>query len=197
MSPSFSVKNGVRYPFYVSSALLRGRKAQAGSVARVSAAEIEAVVQLAVRQNTDLDNDAPYTASDLIEKHVVRVVVKTNRVVISLKALSKKAPKPIEIPRTEQKSRVSVRIDGDYAGNVPRTSNPQLVQAIVRAHAWLEPLTNGTYDSIESLARSVDLHPKVIRSRIRLAFLAPNVTREFLSVAQPSLRDLNNLAASI
>ena len=51
MSPSFSVKRGVRYPFYVSSALLRGRKAQAGSVARVSAAEIEAAVQLAVRQN--------------------------------------------------------------------------------------------------------------------------------------------------
>ena len=50
MSPSFSVKNGVRYPFYVSSALLRGRKAQAGSVARVSAAEIETAVQLAVRQ---------------------------------------------------------------------------------------------------------------------------------------------------
>src|SRR6202022_994900 len=36
MSPSFSNKNGVRYRFYVSSALLRGRKTEAGSVARVS-----------------------------------------------------------------------------------------------------------------------------------------------------------------
>lgn len=34
MSPSFSSKNGVRYRFYVSSALLRGRKAAAGSVKR-------------------------------------------------------------------------------------------------------------------------------------------------------------------
>jgi site-specific DNA recombinase len=32
MGPSFSTKNGVRYRFYVSSALLKGRKAAAGSV---------------------------------------------------------------------------------------------------------------------------------------------------------------------
>src|SRR5262249_4492578 len=37
MSPSFSTKNGVRYPFYVSAALTRGRKSQVGSVGRVSA----------------------------------------------------------------------------------------------------------------------------------------------------------------
>ena len=90
MSPSFSVKRGVRYPFYVSSALLRGRKAQAGSVARVSAAEIEAAVQLAVRQNVAVDDDASYTPSDLIEKYVARVVVKTNRVAISLKTQARR-----------------------------------------------------------------------------------------------------------
>jgi hypothetical protein len=41
MSPSYSTKNGIRYRFYVSSALLRGRKDAAGSVARIAAAEIE------------------------------------------------------------------------------------------------------------------------------------------------------------
>ncbi len=44
MSPSFTVKNGVRYPFYVSTALLKGRKAAAGSVPRVSASAIETLV---------------------------------------------------------------------------------------------------------------------------------------------------------
>jgi site-specific DNA recombinase len=34
MSPSFSTKNGVRHRFYVSSALLRGRKTEIGSVGR-------------------------------------------------------------------------------------------------------------------------------------------------------------------
>ena len=41
MSPSFSTKNGVRYRFYVSSALLRGRKAAAGSVGRIAAARLK------------------------------------------------------------------------------------------------------------------------------------------------------------
>ena len=45
MSPSFSSKNGVRYRFYVSSALLRGRKTEVGSIGRVSAIEIEEAVQ--------------------------------------------------------------------------------------------------------------------------------------------------------
>jgi site-specific DNA recombinase len=37
MSPSFSTKNGVRYRFCVSSALLRGRKDKAGSIGRLAA----------------------------------------------------------------------------------------------------------------------------------------------------------------
>src|SRR3984893_15627224 len=49
MSPSFSKKNGVRYRFYVSSALLRGRKNEAGSVGRVPAAEIESTVLAALK----------------------------------------------------------------------------------------------------------------------------------------------------
>src|ERR1700735_3730322 len=50
MGPSFSSKNGVRYRFYVSSALLRGRKAAAGSVSRIPAAEIESAVLAALQQ---------------------------------------------------------------------------------------------------------------------------------------------------
>lgn len=46
MSPSFSSKNGVRYRFYVSTAL-RGRKDKAGSIARISATEIEGIVEKA------------------------------------------------------------------------------------------------------------------------------------------------------
>ena len=71
MSPSFSVKRGVRYPFYVSSALLRGRKAQAGSVARVSAAEIEAAILRAARQQVHPDDDTAHAPNDLIQQNVL------------------------------------------------------------------------------------------------------------------------------
>src|SRR5712672_3283198 len=53
MSPSFSSKNGVRYRFYVSSALLRGRKGAAGSVRRVSAAQIESAVLASLKSHRE------------------------------------------------------------------------------------------------------------------------------------------------
>ena len=50
MSPTHANKRGVRYRYYVSHALLQKRKAEAGSVARVPAPEIEALVLDGVRQ---------------------------------------------------------------------------------------------------------------------------------------------------
>ena len=44
MSPSHANKNGVRYRHYVSHALLQDRKAASGSIARVSAPDVEALV---------------------------------------------------------------------------------------------------------------------------------------------------------
>ena len=49
MGPSFSSKNGVRYRFYVSTAL-RGRTHKAGSVTRISAPEIEGLVEAALNE---------------------------------------------------------------------------------------------------------------------------------------------------
>ena len=44
MTPSYAVKSGVRYRYYVSRAITEGRKNEAGSIARVAAVEIERVV---------------------------------------------------------------------------------------------------------------------------------------------------------
>ena len=44
MSPTHANKKGVRYRYYVSQALLQNRKAEAGSIARVPAPEVELLV---------------------------------------------------------------------------------------------------------------------------------------------------------
>ncbi len=49
------------------------------------------------------------------------------------------------------------------------------MHAIARAHHWVEVLSNGTFDSIEALATHEQNSPQVIRNRIRLAFLAPEL----------------------
>jgi site-specific DNA recombinase len=49
MSPSHANKKGVRYRYYVSQALLQSRKTETGSIARVSAPDVEALVCRAVK----------------------------------------------------------------------------------------------------------------------------------------------------
>ena len=80
MSPSFSAKNGVHYRFYVSSALLRGRKADVGSVRRVPAAEIESTVLAALKthQQQGQSDRAPASIGD-----VERVVIARDHLLIT------------------------------------------------------------------------------------------------------------------
>jgi site-specific DNA recombinase len=95
LTPSFSSKNGVRYRFYVSTAL-RGRKSKAGSVARISAPEIESIVENTLRKQLP-DHDV---SRDAIADCVERVTVKRNAVEIAIvpDILSKDS---IEIPWTK------------------------------------------------------------------------------------------------
>src|SRR5262249_51268741 len=80
MSPAYSTKrNGQRYHYYVSQPLLRGERAASGTVARVSAQQIERLVAEA------LEVPPVVCASDeqLIAKHIERVVIYADRVEIA------------------------------------------------------------------------------------------------------------------
>ena len=44
MTPSYAIKKGVRYRYYVSSVLNQGRKEEAGSLPRVAAEAVERIV---------------------------------------------------------------------------------------------------------------------------------------------------------
>lgn len=177
MSPSFSVKNRVRYPFYVNSALLGRRKTRVGSITRVSATEIEPAVIRSVRDRVDaLYEHTDLTSRQVIDQLVERVVVGPNRIIITLKANSA----PIEISWAPTRKHDLAQIEDNPTRDDRRALDPQLVQALVRAHIWLKSLYDGTHGSIEDLARAADIHPKIIRNRIRIAFLAPNITEAII-----------------
>lgn len=72
------------------------------------------------------------------------------------------------------------------------------MQAIVRAHAWLNDLMSGRYNSIETLAKDIKLHPKIIRQQLRLAFLAPSITKAVLTGEDANFGgDPENVAALV
>src|SRR4051812_20394915 len=93
MGPSFSTKNGVRYRFYVSTAL-RGRKHAAGSVLRISAPEIEAIVEATVRKQMQ---EAEQSSEDALAC-VERIIVKERSIQIAFGPALEKDP--IVIPWT-------------------------------------------------------------------------------------------------
>jgi DNA invertase Pin-like site-specific DNA recombinase len=177
MSPSFSTKNGIRYRFYISSALLRGRKAAAGSVARVAAAEIEDAVLAALKTQQQAADacDAIYVLE--------RVVVARSRLLITM-ASGDLPRQQIVIPWTAQQKNARSTIEGD--GSPKDARNESLIQSVVRAHAWMHLLQDGTYGSIEELGDANNIHPKVVRQNLRFAYLSSEVTSAILDGSQPA-----------
>jgi site-specific DNA recombinase len=78
MSPSHTRKGGIKYRYYLSSALLHGMAERAGSICRVPAAEIEAVVVASVREH--LRASPSVDDRSLIATHVARVRRQPERV---------------------------------------------------------------------------------------------------------------------
>ena len=55
---------------------------------------------------------------------------------------------------------------------------------------------NGRYASVEELAESMKLHPKVVRGELRFAFLCPDIVESILNGERGlTLRNLRNVGA--
>src|SRR5260370_31969500 len=96
MSPSQAKKRGVRYRYYVSQAVVQNRKAEAGSIVRIAAPEIEGLVVAAVRHQvrdvgmqTTLGRAPPsieISDRDLVALHIERIVLRARQIDITLMA---------------------------------------------------------------------------------------------------------------
>jgi site-specific DNA recombinase len=182
MTPSFSTKNRVRYRFYVSSALLHGRKAEAGSVKRISAAEVESAVLAALQSHR---KHAPYADEREPLGALERVVVtRSELVILTANPKGAGATRKLRVPWSAKAKDAETKVDGNVIeGNA---LNEGLIQSIVRAHAWTRSLQDGSHETVEILAKANNFHPKVIRQALRLAFLSPEVTSAILEGRQPA-----------
>ena len=134
MTPSHTNKQGARYRYYVSHAILQNRKDEAGSVTRVPAHEIETAVVEAVRQRLDGAEtgqpDAPPTERELIERHVERVTIKPQSIDIHLIGGSKQRNKS----QRSKGGRANSKSARPTVITVPWTAN-----AIPARKAWFTP----------------------------------------------------------
>jgi DNA invertase Pin-like site-specific DNA recombinase len=187
MSPSFSAKNGVRYRSYVSTAL-NGRKHQAGSVTRASAPEIERTIEDALLRKLEKHSASAEQVWDRVE----RIVVAAKNIRVSWTGADGTATEVVDIPRASEKPDLH-----NNSSLIPaREPDQKLLQALARTHAWLPELANDRCASVEELASQADIHPKVMREALKMAFLAPDiVTSIFTGEAMFELAALRKVSA--
>ncbi len=99
MTPTHARKGNLKYRYYLSCALLQGTPERAGSVRRVPAAEIEALVARALRDH--LKPSEPIEDRDLVDAHLVRVEVRSDQVIIQL-AEAQETQQNCKNPRTDR-----------------------------------------------------------------------------------------------
>src|SRR6516165_7048410 len=137
MSPSHARKGHVTYRYYLSSALFQGTAERAGSVRRVPAPEIEALVVKSVRDH--LKPAQPIDDRSLVHTHLARVEVQLGRLVIQLA----EPPSTLEVPwrKTPARRRRGIILpEGmrpEHARPIRSETRARLVAAIARGRRWL------------------------------------------------------------
>ena len=184
MTPSTAKKASIRYRYYVSSVLAQGRTSEAGSIRRVSASEIEAVVVAALRavytDDADLDERA------LIQERVERVVLRAGS--IDIHPHSDPAT-PIVLawsPTPAGGRREILRspgIESESSRGIKSEARTVLLRSIALGRRWLDEVLGGaTLDQIAVRERCTKRH---IASTIPLALLAPDLVRAVIDARLP------------
>jgi site-specific DNA recombinase len=185
MSPSHSRKGGARYGYYVSSALIQGQPQSAGSVARVPAAKVEAVIVDSVRRH--IGHDAPIDNTELVATCVRQIEVRRTEIAISLLSEDhasedeKDDSLVLTVPWSKPPRRHRDVIAPEGASRAaPRPirsdTRIKLVSAIARGRQWLSEIEAGVA-TIEGIAAREACSKRHINMTISLAFLAPRRRR--------------------
>ncbi len=216
MSPSYSVRRGNRYRYYISSALLHDRRADAGSLARVNADDIERrVVEVLGRElsrpelSTD-DRLAGWSTETriLVRDTVERVVIQCGQVQILRKPAATSttatpdddgdAPQihvaPLPVPRPRARKEIIVPGGRDSS---PRRLNHALVLAIARAKLWMRDLRSGEYADTMAIAQRFRLSDAHVRRILRFGYLAPDIVETIIEGRQPRSMTVKRLLKGI
>jgi hypothetical protein len=219
MSPTHANKKGARYRYYVSQALLQNRKGEAGRIARVPAPEIESLVCGGVRRHlAAMGKEAPTGLADreLIERHVVRVVVKRQALEVCLiparetlvqgedPSLTDAAPgvhpaTMIALPWTASSFAAVKGIlhEPDAKPVMKPESRDVLLTAIAKARGWIDDIRLGRIASFAEIAAREALGERHIRLLAPLAFLSPRIIMAIVDGTAPADLTVTGLAKAL
>ena len=208
MTPSYAVKAGVRYRYYTSRRGTGSSGADAASLVRVSAPDIEDAVLKALASTEDRIGTSkivgpaaagptavgrltrePCAIQDLID----RVAIRSGSIEISLitNAVGPDWPEKIAVPWSKLPTRVHRDIIAPAEGQWPdpramsSDTRSRLLSAVAVSRRWFDDLVSGRVEHVEKLAVREGRSPRYVTMLLSLAFLAPNLVRAIVDNRMP------------
>jgi site-specific DNA recombinase len=222
MSPSHAVKQGQRYCYYVSQAVLQDRAQEAGSIARLPARELEQVVTNAVFNALARDERTRVAAARLdgmgqrdrqqaLRGVVRRVEVSNSRISVTIDPSALEKLDGVAQPDDDADGLTTIELPFDIVRrdngakvlasrcSIPAvdSSASALVQAVARGYAWRQQLLNGSVRSTAEIARKEGITRRYVARLLRLGFLAPDIIAAILASRQPAHMTVDRLRGPI
>ena len=181
MSPTWAGKGSKRWRYYISQAALQGDKSKAGSIVRVPAPELEALVTEAVGK---LSADHPASQTDIRDR-IDRVAIGGTAIQIRLSEVgegddsAKTLTLPWTAPSPYRRREIIQGASDATTGARPMRANARaiLIEALGNAHRWLDELLFDPRQTLETLASREGKTERSIRMTVSLAFLAPDIAK--------------------
>jgi DNA invertase Pin-like site-specific DNA recombinase len=220
MSPSHTNRDGARYRYYVSQAVLQGKPQPAGLVGRVPAAELEGLVVRTLRNHLNAngagEQQLPDKDLELLERHLERVTLTSNHLELRLR----QNVEPVHADNAANNGSSSSRIANVTTITVPWTSplpaavkgiihvpahntpmtpsrRDVLLMAIGKARNWVDELAHGRVGSFAVLARREGKGERHIRLLLPLAFVSPRIVSALLDGTAPAGLTITALARGL
>jgi site-specific DNA recombinase len=201
MTPTYAIKKGVRYRYYVSSVLNQGRKEDAGSFPRVAAEAVERTVlevigalppanQIEAQPgwpSVDFLRPEPEAdaseAAERIAANVDKITLGSRSIEIRLLEDSDLPSKVIAIPWSPQafrRKREVIQPSSESASGarpIRAEARRKLLSAIAKGRRWLDEMISGKVEGIEMIANREGVSERSARMGLSLAFLAPDIVQ--------------------
>jgi site-specific DNA recombinase len=206
----------VRYRYYVSQALLQNRKAEAGSIARVPAPEVESLVCDGIRkQLVEMGRTEPAAALADLERHVSRVIVTPRALEVCFNPASEASAQANDLPLDHPAacnslttvtlpwtapSFAAVKGIVHQPGAKPTLkpeSRDAVLAAIAKARGWVEGIRLSRFASFAEIAEPEAQGERHIRLLAPLAFLSPRIIAAIADGTAPADLTVTGLAKAL
>jgi len=206
MTPSSAKRNGAYYRYYVSAPISQGRKEQAGSVPRVPAPDLEALVVRALRAHAPQpdgggEDRRNLSDRDLVEQFCPKITVRRGAVEITLNEGESDRTLLIDWSPPPARTRRELIVpegsgtEGEKTSCRPirSESRARLVEAIAKGRLWVDELVSGRMASTRDIADREGLSERSVRMTLGLAFLSPRLVQATVDGALPFGSGLSRL----